>query len=359
MPPPPVQSSSSAVPLDQGLILLKSFNSFLTVAIHNILFYRNIYPATTFLSAKAYNLPVHQNRHPKVCAWITDAVNAVGVQLASGQVSRIAVVIHSPLHRFYTFPQPQNPIPSASNEYDVNNTDSLFPNSSSLSNLSSSNASSSSAPHLQQPQAPPQPAPPQPSLSQSQSDDEPTKSIPPGSVLERWLFDVSKFPAWPGGPKPMRDFERVVLGKESRLEEARDRHLFDPKLPAGDQKNVSWPDVDEQFRGVLRRMAHAAEKMQPLPEGCTFTVAVELRDEGVAPIGYPQAWIPSEPNLQTASKGRDGVAGEDVGGVMTMPVRSAEAGPLYFECWVEEGKAKEILLAAVEKAKETEKGKQW
>ena len=35
--------------------------------------------------------------------------------------------------------------------------------------------------------------------------------------------------------------------------------------------------------------------------------------------------------------------GGDLGGVRTRPVRTVEAGPLFFECWVEEGRAKEVL----------------
>ena len=116
MPPPdhPNPDADPATPsltLDHSHVLLTAFNSFLTVAIHNILYYRNIYPSETFLSTKAYNLPVHQNRHPKVCAWIRDAVDAVAIQLSTGHVARIAIVIHSPL----TTPYPTStPSPSPS-----------------------------------------------------------------------------------------------------------------------------------------------------------------------------------------------------------------------------------------------------
>jgi mitotic spindle assembly checkpoint protein MAD2B len=34
------------------------------------------------------------------------------------------------------------------------------------------------------------------------------------------------------------------------------------------------------------------------------------------------------------------MAGEDVGGVRTTPIRSVQAGPLFFECWLEEAGAK-------------------
>ncbi len=77
-----VSSQDQSLGITEGHNLLTSFNAFLTIAIHNILYYREIYPQRTFLSAKAYNLPVHQSRHPKVCSWIQDAVDAVGGQMA-------------------------------------------------------------------------------------------------------------------------------------------------------------------------------------------------------------------------------------------------------------------------------------
>lgn len=251
MPPPQPDHAEAniddtSLSLDHSHILLTSFNSFLTVAIHNILYYRNIYPPETFLSTKAYNLPVHQNRHPKVCAWIRDAVDAVAVQLSTGHVSRIAIVIHTPLTPTLT---PHNHPPPSS--------------------------SYSPTPTFT------------PSPSQSQSP-------PGGSVLERWLISTASFPTWPAPKsktpshppardtsKAMRDFARV-LTRDARSEAARERHLApDPRSPS-----FRWPDLDEQLRGALRRMASAAEGMAPLPvEGCGFTVAVEMDDEGRAPIG--------------------------------------------------------------------------
>ncbi|KAK5661172.1 hypothetical protein OQA88_11063 [Cercophora sp. LCS_1] len=251
-PPPP---QPITFPLDQAHNLLASFTSFLTVAIHNTLFYREIYPQPTFLSTRAYGLPVHQNRHPKVCAWIRDAVTSIASQLTTGSVSHIAIVIHSPQPQLQQDPEPP-------------------------SRFSSSSAS---------PSAP-----------------------PPGTVLERWVIDVSRFPTWPTGEKGSEKHTKI-LSKDFRDEEAREKQL-----------KVNWTDVDEQFRGALRRMAYAAEAMEALPRGCTFTVALELREEGLAPIGSEQIWIPAE--------------GEGSGGPeKTMPIRNVQAGPLAFECWVEEG----------------------
>ncbi|UKZ79999.1 hypothetical protein TrVFT333_007763 [Trichoderma virens FT-333] len=76
--------------------LLASFTSFLTIAIHSLLYHRRLYPETSFLAARAYNLPVRQSRHPGLCAWISDAVAAVAVQLRAGAVRRIVLAVHSP-----------------------------------------------------------------------------------------------------------------------------------------------------------------------------------------------------------------------------------------------------------------------
>ncbi|KAI1143116.1 DNA-binding protein [Hypoxylon sp. FL0543] len=236
-----------SLPLSQASQLLTSFTQFLTICIHNILYYRSIYPAETFLTSRAYNLPVHQSRHPKVCSWIRDAVDAVQAQLVLGVVERIAVVIYDGQAR----------------------------------------------------------------------------------VMERWMFDVAGFPAWKG----------VKETKVSRAEEEEELAEGAGAAESSAERKLNWADVDEQFRATIRKLAYAGEKMAPLPEGCTFTIAVELRDEGEAPIGHPQPWIPTQSNLQTKSKERD-TPGQDVGGAKTTPLRSVEAGPLFFECWVEEGKAK-------------------
>lgn len=219
----PIPPPESSLPLPQAHNLLTSFTTFLTVCIHNILYYRSIYPQTTFLSAKAYNLPVHQNRHPRVCSWIRDAVDAVSAQLAGGNVDRIAVVIHSP----------------------------------------------------------------------------PTRSAGPvaGAVLERWMFDVARFPSWPGGADAMRDFGGSNGGRRGQAEEGEDPSALAGGSGAGEAGAVAvgaagdvpgpvnWADVDQQLRGAVRRLSSAAEKMEALPAGCTFTVAVELKEEGQAPIG--------------------------------------------------------------------------
>ncbi|KAK4161006.1 DNA-binding protein [Cladorrhinum sp. PSN259] len=301
-PPKPQQAQDeNTLVIDQAHTLLASFSSFLTISIHNILYYRQIYPQETFLSAKAFNLPVHQSRHPKVCSWITDAVTQVSAQLATGNVSVIAVVIHSP------FTTPLRPFRLRSPPPDYDNSSSL-PCS-----------------------------PPSPSFTTPQ----PSSQVPGGSVLERYIFDVSRFPRWPSMrnyPKPgdaMRVHGTRVMKMDFRYETARNEYL--------DSDAISFADVDQQFRGCLKRMAHAMEAMEALPEGCGFTVAIELKKEGEAPIGHPQEWIPSEPNHQPEGSGSL-ERGHDLGGVKTTAVRTVGVGPFFFESWIEEGEAKEVFM---------------
>ena len=102
-----------------------------------------------------------------------------------------------------------------------------------------------------------------------------------------------------------------------------------------------------------------------MPEDCSFTLAIELRDEeGVdAPIGRGDRWIAAEPGLQKERKREGGgygasfesssgdveleqygvgesQKGKDLGGVRTTPVRALEAGAFRMEVWIEEGKGK-------------------
>lgn len=290
--PRPSQPATE-VPTAEARTLLQAFTTFLTISIHTVLYYRSIYPKQTFLSAKAFNLPVHQSRHPKVCSWINDAVDAVMVQVARGSVERVAVVIHSP------------------------------PSSPSSSKVSS------------------------------------TLQLAPGSVLERFMFDVSHLPTWSGGTEALRN----VRGEGDDPQQQDDEETGEDDNGSGEDNPadgvvdggaaaehdnpsavINWTDVDEQLRAAVQRLAYAGEKMSTLPRGCTFTVAVELRDKAKKPIGHPQPWIPSQPGLQPNHLlNRQEGQRHDVGGARTTPVRAIEAGPLFLECWVEESKAKMAL----------------
>ncbi|GAB7338644.1 hypothetical protein MBLNU457_5377t1 [Dothideomycetes sp. NU457] len=224
------------------LDLIHTFTSFLTVAIHTILYERNIYPAPTFLSTRAYNFSVRQSRHPRVCKWILDAVSAVEAELLKGSAEKIAVVIYDPQD----------------------------------------------------------------------------------TALERFMFDVSHFPVVPAA-EHLTPLERRDDSGEKRT-----------VLPMG--------DLEEQMRAAMARLSGCGALLRPVPEGCSFTVVVELKEESEPPIGHPQAWIPVQPALQkTVRRGEDGLLverGAELGGNKVTPLRSVAAGEMMFEMWIEEGKTK-------------------
>jgi len=207
--------------------LVAAFTDFLTVATHTILHERKIYPQTSFLSARKYNFPVRQNRHPKVCEWINDAVTAVETELLKGTVDRVVVMIY-------------------------------------------------------------------------------TKNSSP---VERYVFDVSQFPAVSAA-----DADMPLRRTES------------------DGQSVSvlpMVDMEEHFRATMSKLANCGTLLAPLPAGCTFTVAIELKSGGQAPVAHPQPWMP------TQSKGSRDVPESQVDDATTLPIRAVAAGDMIFESWIE------------------------
>lgn len=94
MADPPANAITTSNFLSTHAALLDTLVSFLTVATHHILYLRRLYPPISFLSARAYNYPVRQNRHPAVCRWINDAVSAVRDQLEKNAVERVSLCIY-------------------------------------------------------------------------------------------------------------------------------------------------------------------------------------------------------------------------------------------------------------------------
>lgn len=160
---------------------------------------------------------------------------------------------------------------------------------------------------------------------------------PASQPLERFVFDLSSFPTI---------------------------HPSDANIPFDEDSdsNTALADLAEQFRGAMQKLALCGSSLTPLPAGCSFTVCIELKADGEAPVSHSSTpWIPSQPSLQPAAtvvaevggaKGGDhGTAnesrdrskrniGSDLGGVRTTPIRTIEAGAFMLEVWVEEGKAK-------------------
>lgn len=96
-PPKPLPTTQTA--------LAASFTNFLTVTIHQILYLRSVYPRATFLPVRAYNYPVRQSRHPKVCDYINDASMAVGTEILKGTITAVSIILSSlrtnqPLERY-------------------------------------------------------------------------------------------------------------------------------------------------------------------------------------------------------------------------------------------------------------------
>lgn len=149
-------------------------------------------------------------------------------------------------------------------------------------------------------------------------------------VMERFMFSVERFPVVAANDAYV-DFG-VREGQEGR--EGKEYLM----------KGVPRIEVDEQLRATLKTLDYACSRLSPLPENCTYTIAVELRDQAEPPIGNPQPWIPSEPSLQTGEKHQSKTIGSNLGGVKCVPVRLVEAGEFIMETWIEEGKSKFNIL---------------
>jgi mitotic spindle assembly checkpoint protein MAD2B len=176
-----------------------------------------------------------------------------------------------------------------------------------------------------------------------------------GEPLERFVFDLARFPQVapqdrhvPFAPRDDED-EDVDDDKEQEEDEEEDG-----------ERALKPGNLAEQFRGALTELAFLPRRLTPLPAGCTFNLAVELRDNAGPPLEHPQPWVPVTPSLQRDGPGVDdkaGSGGADLGGVLTTPVRAVESGEMAFEMWVEEtrGKMERIEREESESGDEVEK----
>jgi mitotic spindle assembly checkpoint protein MAD2B len=169
-------------------------------------------------------------------------------------------------------------------------------------------------------------------------------------IMERYMFDVSTFPV------VSRNERNMEIQWEAESDEGSDEERVGRKKG----KEKEWDanvdvDMSEQFRAALIVLQTRASQLKVLPEGCSFNVSMELKDEADVdpPVRHPQPWIPVQPSLQKT--GRKAVVrdeeeerqveagkneGGDLGGVRVTPIRSVQAGVFRFETWVEEGRAK-------------------
>lgn len=72
---------------------LRGVTGFIEVAIHTILYVRQIYPADLFVRRKKYDTPVYQSRHPALNEYISGAIKAIEEELLLGHVDKVVVVI--------------------------------------------------------------------------------------------------------------------------------------------------------------------------------------------------------------------------------------------------------------------------
>lgn len=248
MPPP--DDAGPSLPYRQASKLLTHFATFLTLALHTLLYHRSLYPEPTFLTARAYNLPVRQSRHPGVCRWVTDAVAAVVAQLRTAAVERVVFSVHE---KSVAVPAAPAAAPAPTSAFAVKGG--------------------------------------APKKDAAKREKGAQKTF---AVLERWIFDVSSFPSWPGEEDdPTKetgydsdenedgDRDEHELGDEEEEDEGEENLIDEDEV---DEDAIIWNDVNESLRGALGRLAAAAEGMPPLPEGCPFTLAIELRGEAKPPI---------------------------------------------------------------------------
>ncbi|MCJ1384545.1 hypothetical protein MMC17_007662 [Xylographa soralifera] len=320
--------------LDNYQAVVAEFCEFLTVAVHTILYERNIYPRTSFLSARKYNYPVRQNRHPQVCKWIQDAVAAVEAELLKGTISRTSLIIYSPttipLERFVFstahFPQ--------------------VPRNEALTTLEVPDPDAPSLPPNNPTNNPPSPT---------------TTTNPPTPLINlhsqfRALFARLSTQTSTLTPLPPHCTFTLAI-------ELHERH-------------VQGPDGDFAGQAPLSGNSAwiAAEPgLQPREEGEEVGVGESSAETG----GSSSHGLGSSSGGAEGNGGSGGGAGEGnggsgegrgkeresepgyvsqkgkyLGGGRTVPVRSVEAGPFVMEVWVEEGRGKAEAVREAERERE-------
>lgn len=332
--------------------LVQLYTTHLTICIHTILAARALYPRTSFLRARAYNLPVMQSRHPGVCQWISDAVKAVEIELLKGTVARVALVVWG-----------------AWWEGDGNTGGGGGGGGSGDGGGGGSGGGSGSRSGGGDGNR----------FDAGNGED---AAIP----LERYVWDISRWPVIPAAelhtPLTRPSDPQIDPNGKNDADIQSNQELTDEERRAHFHSTLkqAHTDLHEQFRALLSRLSSISARLTPLPGGaerCTYTLAVELREEAEPPIGHPQVWVPCERGAQRGvvfeggdegkgegegggDAGDAGVGGmrwkgkvarekeggrmlqrgKELGGVRTTPVRTIDQGEMVFEMWIEEGRAK-------------------
>ncbi|KAH9937304.1 DNA-binding protein [Fomitopsis serialis] len=72
---------------------VRGISEFIEVAIHTILYVRQVYPVDLFVRRKKYDTVAFQSRHPALNEYISGAVKAVEDELVLGALDKVVVVI--------------------------------------------------------------------------------------------------------------------------------------------------------------------------------------------------------------------------------------------------------------------------
>uniref|UniRef100_G3NP64 Mitotic spindle assembly checkpoint protein MAD2B n=1 Tax=Gasterosteus aculeatus aculeatus TaxID=481459 RepID=G3NP64_GASAC len=105
--------------LNFGQVVADILCEFLEVAIHLILYVREVYPSGIFQKRKKYNVPVQMSCHPELNQYIQDTLHCVKPLIEKNDAEKVAVVImdkeHHPVERF-VFEISQPPLLSISSD---------------------------------------------------------------------------------------------------------------------------------------------------------------------------------------------------------------------------------------------------
>lgn len=72
---------------------------FLEVAVHNILYVRNIYPASIFVRRKKYGVPVQMSTHPYLNEYITECLKTIRDLLQKNEVRKVTLTFFDETQR--------------------------------------------------------------------------------------------------------------------------------------------------------------------------------------------------------------------------------------------------------------------
>ncbi|XP_070812162.1 mitotic spindle assembly checkpoint protein MAD2B [Pituophis catenifer annectens] len=90
--------------LNFGQVVADVLSEFLEVAIHLILYVREVYPTGIFQKRKKYNVPVQMSCHPELNQYIQDTLHCIKPLLEKNDVEKVVVVIldkeHHSVERF-------------------------------------------------------------------------------------------------------------------------------------------------------------------------------------------------------------------------------------------------------------------